>query len=1618
MKKIFTLASLVALSCVAAMGEVAHAPAAKYGNTPFEYINMSNTLRNDAPKTTVDGEGNPSTSNKYAINDEYPWISYNYSASILDNGKSEVSRGGIYVSKNPVYGFDEFVYMVDDAQKWLGSPKVETGWLKNEDTTWKLCPKTISFSIKQATRADILLTGGGSNVNVADIFVFDAADNSLVKTIKSDTLVGKSNKANAGNTNSQYVTIKELDATKSYVITVAPAASAVQVEKSIKDEDGDLVKTWVAYTESENMLKDVDNLAISNIKSPSIYVAALRLYGTDLTTTMATATDFSNEFHTVGNKYPRAPFEYVNLSNTLRNDALVTSFDENGDVKESKAKYAINDSYKWINYQYSGSVLNNGNCEVARGGVYVSKNPVTMADEFVYMVDDAQMWLGSPKVEVGWTKNEDATWNLLPKTLTLNVKEMTRVDILLTGGGSNTNVADIIVRDAADLSVVKTIKSDTLVGKSNKANAGNTNSQYVTIAELDSAKSYYITIAPAASATQIEKSIKDEDGDMVKTWVAYTESENFQADVKNVAMTNIKAPTIYVAALRLFGKDLSLGNQKAPKAPADEYYSPAGNKLPGAAFAYVNLGNTICNDAPLTSFNAEGVATVANKYAVKTTYPWIYYNYTGSVLDDQRMEVARGGYYFSKNPITGADEVVYMTDDENESVLWIGSPKIEVGFSKGTTYFNKLMPKSIQFNVKEATKVEFLLTGAGSNTNAAAIKVIKASDKSVVKVISSETMAGKSNKNNGSQSNSQFIAIDELDAAESYTIVIAPDTAACQIEVSQVDEDGDAVKVLKKYSDVLASDLFSDVTVADSLKVSNIKSPAVAIGAVRVYGTDVTEDKTLGGIIAYTKAAGKKVVNLNKAFTYELVGASEADGMTINGNGASVVTDTIGQLIAKGNGLIIDNVVIDASKSTVAPIAMANKTALTAADTAAFYTEIVAKYDTIVKIDTTWNEAKTEIVKVDTTTTYNPVMGMKYANATSKCFEAKLIAIRNSEIKTATSFISGGNAPWALRTLEVNNSIIETSANSGKAFLNWEEGATQIKDIVIKNSTLYGDSANTAQRFHRYSAQADPWRVWGYEADSLKNAPGQNTWTLENNTIVNLCGNKEFSNNIKNTAATTFTFKGNVFANTWRLQKLGSNVTRNFAAADNAICGGVNSVDATDASKWATEDKEMGIAYNDSVKNFIPDGYSWTGIQKYGDPRWAAQIAERTEISRMIAGVDTLVLKSNVKYTLNAPAIAKANQVVVIAGNGASITAGEAGQFVVRQGLVLDSVKLDASASLLAPIAQAAKEDLTAADTLAFYTEEFVKNDTVAKVDTTWNEGKTEVVKVDTTYTYNPVMGMKYTNATNKVFESQLIAIRNSEVKTASSIVNGGNAPWALRTFEISNSIVETSANAGKAFLNWEEGASQIKDIVIKNSTLYGDSANTAQRFHRYSAQVDPWRVWGYEGEDKNQPGLNTWTLENNTIVNLCGNKEFSNNIKNTAATTFTFKKNVFVNSWRLQKLGSNVTRDFEATDNAIAGGVNAVDATDASKWATADSLLNIDYTFANGVDFHPGQSSYAAKIGAGDPRWAVEYVEPVGIETIAVARKSDELMFNLAGQRVNNAKGLVIKNGRKMIIK
>ena len=176
-----------------------------------------------------------------------------------------------------------------------------------------------------------------------------------------------------------------------------------------------------------------------------------------------------------------------------------------------------------------------------------------------------------------------------------------------------------------------------------------------------------------------------------------------------------------------------------------------------------------------------------------------------------------------------------------------------------------------------------------------------------------------------------------------------------------------------------------------------------------------------------------------------------------------------------------------------------------------------------------------------------------------------------------------------------------------------------------------------------------------------------------------------------------------------------------------------------------------------------------------------------------------------------------------------------------------------------------------------------------------------------------------------------------------------------------------------------------------------------------------------------------TWNMTNNTFVNSPSNQNFANNYVNNKCVTAEWTKNIFVNTYRLQKaIGGSCTYVTDST-NCIWGGINEVDGTDATKFAVLDSmdiqtaeLPALDLTNPEALKeyFAPYESSYAAKVQAGDPRWAVEYVEPtpptppVGIEQIDTETTGTNRAYNLNGQRIEKAQGLIIRDGRVQYIK
>lgn len=322
----------------------------------------------------------------------------------------------------------------------------------------------------------------------------------------------------------------------------------------------------------------------------------------------------------------------------------------------------------------------------------------------------------------------------------------------------------------------------------------------------------------------------------------------------------------------------------------------------------------------------------------------------------------------------------------------------------------------------------------------------------------------------------------------------------------------------------------------------------------------------------------------------------------------------------------------------------------------------------------------------------------------------------------------------------------------------------------------------------------------------------------------------------------------------------------------------------------------------------------------------------------------TIELTEGEEYPLNCPSEAGLVN-LVINGNGAIVNVSAGAQITGMQGIEINDVNFNCAEATVAPIALSANPD---------------ESLTGANIQT---EGTSL--------------------RQNAFYDTDSIVIRScnfSEVKTP--LVSANKTGWNLAKLVISNVIAQFDVASGiDSYINWYGNSSNegsIKDIVIENSTLYNIVEDNDNYFLRYqnSSNSQPQKVWASPQFD----GKCSWTMTNNTFVNLPSNKNFANNYPNkTPLCEFTWTDNIFYNTTLLLKAIQGNVANFTVADNAIKGITKTVDPTDASKFATKDTelsftvpttALDFDGIDALKANFTAPEGSYAAEMGFGDPRW------------------------------------------------
>lgn len=180
-------------------------------------------------------------------------------------------------------------------------------------------------------------------------------------------------------------------------------------------------------------------------------------------------------------------------------------------------------------------------------------------------------------------------------------------------------------------------------------------------------------------------------------------------------------------------------------------------------------------------------------------------------------------------------------------------------------------------------------------------------------------------------------------------------------------------------------------------------------------------------------------------------------------------------------------------------------------------------------------------------------------------------------------------------------------------------------------------------------------------------------------------------------------------------------------------------------------------------------------------------------------------------------------------------------------------------------------------------------------------------------------------------------------------------------------SVISAYSKAWKAPSGGQFWYGGIKDITIKNSTIYNLQSNSKNRMIRFNNK-DLDRVF--------PTAVGSATITDNTFYRTFDDKEFGNNTPNASTYTITFNNNVCYDVFRLQKfIQGNCTLNIDVASNTVWGVKNSVDGTDKTRCATEEDPAftgpteqALDFTQTNfGVNF---KATGAISSTVGDPRW------------------------------------------------
>ncbi len=277
---------------------------------------------------------------------------------------------------------------------------------------------------------------------------------------------------------------------------------------------------------------------------------------------------------------------------------------------------------------------------------------------------------------------------------------------------------------------------------------------------------------------------------------------------------------------------------------------------------------------------------------------------------------------------------------------------------------------------------------------------------------------------------------------------------------------------------------------------------------------------------------------------------------------------------------------------------------------------------------------------------------IKFEGANQKVYwiDNQVSVVLCNFVDLGQSLIYANKQPYALANLKIDQCVVQLRGSKIDPVINWYGSNTgAIKNIVLSNNTIYNVSQdNTTSWMIRYgnASNAQPQKVWGTDAFSR--------FQMYNNTIC--FPGKALANNFPNKNNVYLTWKKNIFINTPYLQKTASNAVREFTNADNVLYATEGfTIDNTDKEKYGTvEDlaivpptESLNIDNIFTLKNVFAPKFETTATNnQFGDSRWVAPfnsvVAKTPGYGyQVILGPDMLTTKT--KEGVDKPAIDDVN---------------------------------------------------------------------------------------------------------------------------------------------------------------------------------------------------------------------------------------------------------------------------------------------------------------------------------------------------------------------------------------